>query len=233
MSRTQDEKHHLQKDACAGIDVGKAHLDIFIQSASLHLRVSNDARGIARLARQCLKHNVSLVALEATGKYHRAVHEHLHGAGVPVAVINPFRSRQFAGSLGRLAKTDRVDAEVLASFADRLRPEPTAPATEERQVLRDLTTARRQVIDNIGDLKRQLHSTELTLIAKQIRARIKMAERHKTALEDEIRTLIDAAPDLQRKFAILTSIPNIGPVTATILISNLTELGHANCKEIA
>lgn len=233
MSRTQEEIHQPNAKVYAGIDVGKAHLDFFASPVNVKLRVENNKRGIQVLARQCKKHDVQLVALESTGKYHRLAHEMLHEVGVPVAVINPFRSRQFADSMGKLAKTDSIDAEILARFAELMQPKQSIPPSGHHKALRDLQTARRQVLDEVGDLKRQLQTTEHPLAAQQIRARIKMGARHKDALEEEIRTLIGAKPDLQNKYDILTSIPGIGTITATIMISDLSELGRVNCRQIA
>ncbi len=190
-------------------------------------------RGVKTLIRQCHEQGVALAALEATNKYHRLAHERLHQAGVPTAVVNPFRSRQFADSMGRLAKTDGIDAAMLASFAERMRPDPSTPPSEQDKALRELHTARRQVLAEVCDLKRQVQTAHHPLVARQIRARIKMAERHKAALEREIQALIKATPALKRKYDILISIPNIGPVTAAVLIADLTELGRVNCKQIA
>lgn len=233
MSRTQEQISEPCNDVYAGIDVGKAHLDVFIHPLNIKLKIDNDQSGVRKLVRLCVKHDVRLVAMEATGKYHRHAHEALHAAGVPVAVVNPFRSRQFADSLGKLAKTDAIDAKILASFAQLIQPEPTPPPTKQQKALRDLNTARRQVLQEIGDLKRQLYCTDHALAARQIRARLKMAERHKAVLEVEIETLIQADAEMREKFSILTSIPFIGKVTATVLISDLSELGNVNSKQIA
>ena len=214
-------------------DVGKNQLDFFIHPLNIKLRVDNDKRGIAKLIDQCARHGVRLVALEATNKYHRQAHEMLHNADIPVAVINPFRSRQFADSMGRLAKTDTIDAQLLARFGELMQPRQSIPPSKQHKALRELQCARRQAREQIGDLKRQLHSTEHPVAARQIRARIKMAERHKGVLEQEIQSLIDEQAELKHKFAILTSIPNIGPTTAAIMISDLAELGQVNCKEVA
>lgn len=233
MSRTQEQIHQPLQKIHAGIDVSKAHLDLFIHPLKIALRVSNDPAGIRKLIRLCAASGVELIALEATGAYHRLVHEMLHAAGLPTAVINPFRSRQFADSMGRLAKTDGIDAQVLARFAELIQPEPTTPPSRNHKALRALNTARRQVLEEIGDLKRQLQSTEHPLAARQIRARIKMAERHKVALEDEAKTLIQSETDLRHRYAILTSIPGVGAITAAILISDLTELGRLNSRQVA
>jgi len=233
MSRTQDQIRQPDYKVYAGIDVGKAQLDLYIHPLNIKLQVHNDRPGIAKIVRLCLRHDVQLIALEATGTYHRLAHEMLYEAGLAAAVVNPFRSRKFADSLGQLAKTDTIDAKVLAHFAELIKPEPTQPPSDQQKALRALNTARRQVLEELQDLKRQLQTTDHPLAARQIRARIKMAERHKSALEDETQSLIKSAPALKQRFDILTSIPNIGAITAATLISDLTELGQVNCKQIA
>ncbi|MEW5425279.1 IS110 family transposase [Amorphus sp. 3PC139-8] len=217
----------------AGIDVGKRTLDVFISPAGELRQFDNDAKGLRELVLHCRRNRVRLVALEATGRYHRKAHEALHEAGFAVAVINPFRSRKFAGAVGRLAKTDTIDAQVLARFAMLLRPQPTSPQSVQHKALRDLNVARRQVLDEVGTLKRQLYETEHPLAQRQIRARIKMAERHQKLLETEIQALIQGQDDLRHRFDILTSIPGIGLVTATTLLTELEELGQVNCRQIA
>ena len=233
MSRTQEKINQPFKNVYAGIDVSKDSLDFFMDTLDIKLRVDNNNKGIKAIIRLCKRHNVKLVALEATGKYHRLAHEMLYEIGIPIAVINPFRSRKFADSMGKFAKTDTIDAEVIAQFAKRMEPEITIPPTEKYKALRDLHTARRQVLDEIGNLKRQLHTTDHVLAIRQIKARIKMAERHKEAFEKEIKSVINEAPDMKRKFDILTSIPGVGTTTAAILIADLSELGRVNAKQIA
>tara|TARA_R110002124_G_scaffold265191_3_gene431892 strand:+ start:3835 stop:4716 length:882 start_codon:yes stop_codon:yes gene_type:complete len=173
----QEKITQYPENVYAGVDVSKDSLDFSLIPLDIKLRVENSKNGINKLIRRCKSHNVQLVALEATGKYHRLLHEMLHEAGIPAAVINPFRSRQFADSMGRFAKTDTIDAETIARFAERMKPEPTKPPTAQYKALRELHTARRQVLEEASDLKRQLHSTEHPLAAKQIRSRIKMADK--------------------------------------------------------
>lgn len=233
MSRMQEKIDERSANVYAGIDVGKTRLDVFIYPSNTRLEVPNNEKAIQGLIRALVQAGVHLAALEATGKYHCLAHSMMHAAGIAVAVINPFRSRQFADSLGRLAKTDTIDAETLARFAERMRPSPTIPPDKHSKILHELHTARRQVSDEVADLKRQLQTTEHAIAARQIRARIAMGERHKGVLEEEIRAVIASDPELSNKFEILTSIPGIGRITAAILIADLTELGHANAREIA
>ncbi len=120
MSRMQAKIKHDQPPSYIGIDVGKSHLDIFVHPSGEHLRIKNNRQAICNAAKSLQQHAVQKVALEATGTYHRLAHMILHEAGFSVAVVNPFRSRQFAESLGRLAKTDMIDAASLALFAERM-----------------------------------------------------------------------------------------------------------------
>lgn len=236
MSRWQEQIIHNPRntpDVYAGIDVGKNQLDIAVYPPGVSMRIANDAKSIRPAIRELTRHKIRLVALEATGKYHSLVHAMLHEAGIDVAVVNPFRSRQFADSMGRLAKTDTIDAEVLARFAQRMQPVPTPPPDPVSQELHELHVARRQVCDEVADLKRRLQTADHPIAKRQIKARIVMGERHKSALDAEIRTLIDSSAELKAKFDILTSIPNLGRMTAAILLADLTELGSANAKQIA
>lgn len=131
MSRTQDQISQTRSPIFVDVDVGKARLDVFLHPAGLRFEVENNRRGIARLLRRLARHEVALVSLEATSTYRCLAHEMLHESGVPITVVNPFRSRQFADSVGKLAKTDRIDAAVLARFAELMRPEPSVPLSEQ------------------------------------------------------------------------------------------------------
>jgi len=232
MSRMQEQ---IQRPPAtfAGIDVGKDGLDIFIHPAGVHLKIRNQQKAIHALTAELIRHGVDLVAMEATSTYHRLAHSILHEAGIAVAVINPFRSRQFANSIGRLAKTDKIDARTLALFAQRMAPAPTAPPDQQSKHLRDLNTARRQVLDEISDLKRQLHTTVHPIAVRQIRARIELGKRHKAVLEAEILNLIASHPVLKARFDILTSIPGVGKTIAAIMLADLSELGQVNARQIA
>lgn len=233
MSRTQEKISQPSAHVYAGIDVGKDTLDFYIHPTKLRKRVDNNKKGVTQLIQLCIRHKVNLIALEATSKYHRRTHEMMHSAGLCVAVINPFRSRKFADSLGKLAKTDTIDAAVLARFAELMQPDPTIPPNENHKALRELLTARRQALEEIGDLKRHLHTAQHPLVTRQIHVRIKMAERHKAKIEAEIETLIATDPALKNRFDILKSIPNIGSLTAAMLVADLSELGRVNAKQIA
>lgn len=233
MSRTQDQINHPVVENYAGIDVSKDKLDFAIHGSDIFLTVPNDRRGIQKLIRQCTLQNVQLVVLEPTGKFHRQTHEQLHEADIAVAAVNPFRSRKFADSLGQLAKTDKIDAQVLARYGAVINPRPSEPVSKQNNALRELQAARRQLVDEIGYLKRKLKASVHTLAIRQLKVRLKLAETHKSAIEGEIHNLIQSETILKSKFQILTSIPNIGATTAALMLADLSELGRVNCRQIA
>ena len=119
----------LSETVVVGIDVSKTGLDVFLHPLGERPLVENDTTGIGKLLTCCLAHSAKLVVMEATGRYHRAAHTALHKAGIQVAIINPYRTRRFADVLGCLAKTDEIDAEVLARLATIMKPAPTEPSS--------------------------------------------------------------------------------------------------------
>ncbi|WP_171021807.1 IS110 family transposase [Parasedimentitalea maritima] len=233
MSRTQDQINQPAATHYAGIDVSKDKLDFAIHNTDIHLTVPNSRRGLQKLIRQCILHSVELLVLEPTGKFHRLTHELFHEAEIPVAVVNPFRSRKFADSMGQLAKTDKIDAQILARYAALIKPRSSAPISDRNSALKELQAGRRQLVDEIGDLKRKLKASLHSLPIRQLKARLKLAEKQKSALEEEVSNLIQSETGLKSKFQILTSIPNIGSTTATLMLADLSELGQVNCRQIA
>ena len=216
-----------------GIDVCKGWLDVFLHPDGERFRVTNDATGIDLLRKQCLKLSAELVVMEATGRYHRAAHACLHEAGLPVAVVNPYRSRRFADVLGRLAKTDRIDAETLARFGATMRPAISDPPTRIMAQIAEATVARRQVVEARIALEQQHSESALAAIRAQIAKRIEMCRRHLEELDGMLLDLVKSEPMTSRRFEILTSVPGIGPVTAATLLVEMREPGAANAAEIA
>ncbi len=216
-----------------GIDVSKSHLDVHIHPSGVARRVANDKAGLQMLVRLFRSYAPQTIVLEATGQYHRLAHRHLHDAGFCVAVMNPFRTRRFADMLGQLAKTDMIDARTLALFAAMVRPEAKVPPAPAQAELAALLVARRQVSQQKGALQNQLGVSDHALVSRQIRARIKMADRHLVALDAEIRQTLRTQPDLKQRYDILTSVPGIGLVTAATMIAELDELGDAKGSQIA
>ncbi len=234
MSRMQGEVLAGEKAATVmGIDVSKAMLDVHVYPDGRRYRVRNDAGGFEALIARCPPSPSCLVVMEATGRYHRAAHVHLHGAGFQIAVVNPYRSRRFADITGRLAKTDRIDAEVLARFGAAIELATAAPPSAAMANIIELTVARRQVVEERIRLEHRKEAVVSGLVRSQIDDRIALCVQQCKELDAELLALIRSEPGLARRFEILTSIRGIGPMTAATLIAEMSELGSANAAQIA
>ena len=218
-------------DVDVGIDVCKAWLDIHILPANTVLRVPNTKKGLKQLIAALKDHRVRIIVVEATGKYHRACHRTLHDSGFAVTVVNPGRARLFAESLGALAKTDRVDARMLALFGGMTKLAATPPLPETLENLREIVRNRDAAILAKTALENQLGTATLACVIKQIGLQIKAAVRTATVLEQEAKRVIKADPGLARRFEILISIRGVGDVTAIGLIANMPELGKLDDKQ--
>lgn len=216
----------------AGIDISKSWLDAHVLPAGVSVRMPNTRDGIRKLKRWLERFDVALVVIEATGKWHRAVHRSLHASGVPVAVVDPFRVRMFAKACGILAKTDRLDARVLANFAAVMTPAVRTPAPEVMESLAELVTARTSAVAEETALKNQLSAASTVFLKRQLDRRIQRMAKDIAALEREILKCINADEGLARRYAILSSIAGFGPVVATTLIACLAELGTCSRKQI-
>ena len=232
----QGKESSEQKTECqsnAGIDVCKNWLDVHVVPQGCSLRVSNDAQGHRRLKRWLLKHRVRLIAIEATGKWHRQVHRSLHASGFEVAIVNPLRARLFAEAIGLLAKTDRLDARMLAFLAESITPKAQAPASEAVEALQELVAGRDSAVAEKTALENQLDTANILFLRHQLRARIRRLTRDIASLQSEIERLIRCDETLARRHAILLSIPAVGSVTAATLLASMAELGSCTAKQIA
>ncbi|KIX18564.1 hypothetical protein SY26_06925 [Paracoccus sp. 228] len=216
-----------------GVDVSKKWLDVFLHPMGERVRVANDATGIGKLLTCCLANSAELVVMEATGRYHRMAHIALHEAGFQVAIINPYRTRRFADVLGRVAKTDEIDAEVLARFGTIMKPVPTEPTSATMAQVKEIVVARRQVITERLALENQSEETTSDMVKDLLIERIALCRRHCDVLDAELQAVLKADPQLTQRCAILTSIPGIGPTTAATLLAEMKELGSANSAEVA
>jgi transposase len=216
-----------------GIDVCKSWLDVYIHPIGQSLRVANDATGLKRLKRQLARHDVALVAVEATGKLHRLAQRHLHAAGMPVAVTNPLRSRLFCEATGQLAKTDTIDARLLAIMAETLNPRATPPPPAIIEELQEIVQARAAAVADRTALINQRADARVALVKAELGRRIAAVERCIARLEAAIGTVIARDPVLARRCEILLSIPGVGPVAAAGLLAGLAEMGTRSGKQIA
>jgi transposase len=217
----------------AGIDVSKNYLDVHVLPCEQSLRVPNSGAGIRKLKRWLIQFDVALVVLEATGKWHRQTQRSLHASGFAVAVVDPFRIRMFAKAQGIFAKTDRLDARVLALFAALMAPVARPPADEALQNLAELVAARDSAVSEGTAIKNQLSAANGAFLKRQLKRRIARNADDVAAIEREITTCIEADGALARRYLILTSIPGVGPVIAATLIACLAELGCCNRRQIA
>lgn len=210
-----------------GIDVSKAYLDIFEGSAR---RIANTAEAVAAWIAGIK--SVRLVLFEATGPYDRVLRQHLHAAGIACVRVNPLHARAFARATGRLAKTDRIDAQLLAAMAQALTPAPQAPADADRQDLAELHRRRAQLVDCRQQERTRRH-TASPAIAAGIDSHLDWLDAQIGSLDTRIAELIGRSAELERAARLLRSIPGIGPVGATALLALMPELGQRSGKTIA
>ena len=213
-----------------GIDVAKAALDVFIGSAGVGFSVANDEVGIQQLLRQLTP--ADFVILEATGGLETAVASALAAAGIAVAIVNPRQVRDFARATGRLAKTDRLDAEVLARFGEAVRPEARPLADQQAQALEALVTRRRQLVEMLTAEKNR-RARAAKVLHRSIDEHIRWLEKRLCGLDDELGTMIRETPIWRERDELLRSVPGVGSVLSRTLLAHLPELGELNRKQIA
>lgn len=226
-------KPHNEAHVNVGVDVSKAWLDICILPDGMKMKLANDKKGHMALIAELARHKVALIVMEPTGKYHLKVHQALAKAGFAVAVINPYRSRKFADSWGQLAKTDKIDAAMLALFGERLNPPGSPARTDLMLKINDLVQARIALVDDRTVLKNRLQAAGLRRLHSLFKKRLRNLAADIALLEKDILAQITQDGKLARRFDILTSIPGIGPISAMTLIATMPELGSANNKQIA
>ena len=215
-----------------GIDVSKCWLDAHVLPSGEPLRVPNTREGIRKLKRWLQRFELALVVVEATGKWHRPLRRSLDASAIPVAVVDPFRVRMFAKAQGIFAKTDRLDARVLALFAEILAPPIRKAAPEALEELNELVVARASAVEQRTALKNQLSAAEGAFLKRLLVRRIERSAKDIAALDREILKRIKADEGLARRYVILTSIPSFGPVVAASLVAGLAELGTCTTKQI-
>jgi len=216
-----------------GIDVSKVQLDVCLHSAGTAFSVPNAEAGLRELCAQLLALSPQLVVLEATGGYERLCAASLAQCGVPVVIANARQVRAFAIATGVLAKSDRVDARVLAHFAAAVQPEVRALPDEQRQALDELLGRRRQLVAMLVQEKNRLAQTHTPLVKKDIKSHITILQKRINGCDGELQQVIHASPVWKAQEDLLLSFKGIGPVNARTLVAELPELGQLNRKQIA
>jgi transposase len=216
-----------------GIDVSKRKLDVSVgKEGDEYWTVANADNGICRIVERMQALSPTLIVVESTGGLESALVVELYAVGQPIAVVHPGRVRDFARSIGLLAKTDKIDARVLARYAEAARPEPTQLPTEAEQHLSALMTRRRQVIDMLTAEKNRLSSARSS-VQERIEEHILWLKEELAALNREIDDFIQQTPEFKGKHDLMIDVQGVGPVTCAILLSDLPELGRLNRKKIA
>jgi transposase len=221
----------MNKARYVGIDVSQEYLDVAISDQKRVLRVRSDEAGLELLRRQLKDEGPELIVMEASGGYERRPATVLLSAGLPVAIVNPRQVRDFARSVGQLAKTDAIDARLLARFAEVFKPTPSRLSEESAEQLHELELRRRQLVEMIVAERNRLRNAPRT--ADRIEEHLRWLEEEVKRTEKELEGLIHSDPELESKAALLTSVPGVGRVLALTLLGSLPELGLLNRKEIA
>lgn len=215
-----------------GIDVSKDRLDVSIGAEGAVWQVGNDAAGIGALRERLGELRPERVVLEATGGLERVVVGELEVAGLPVVLVNPRQVRDFARATGRLAKTDVIDAGMLARYGEAVQPEVRPLPDADMQALRGLVVRRRQVVEMLTAERN--HMAQATpWVRRRVARHIAVLQRQLVAVDRELARLIQANPVWRARDELLRSVPGVGNVTARLLVANLPELGQLNRKQIA
>lgn len=216
-----------------GIDVSKARLDLHLLPQGKAFSCENNSHSIRKLAAKLASLSPSVIVLEASGGYEALCAGILAGHGLPVAVVNPRQTRDFARAIGRLAKTDSIDAEVLARFGrdckPRLRPMPEKKLLE----LKELLCRRRQLTSTKTAEENRLEKSHDKTCRNSITRLIRLLEEEISSIETKMHSLIRQSPAWREKMSLLTSTPGVGKITAMALLADLPELGSLNRREIA
>ena len=216
----------------AGIDISKLYLDVFDGRLGKAERFANTAETARKLAKRFATHK-TFVLFEATGRYDRLLREAFGDADLRFARVNPARARDFAKATGTLAKTDSIDAKILAAMAQTLSPESFVRPEPERQNLSDLQLRRDQLVSMRADEMARLEALNNTFILRGIEVHIKTLSKAIEVMDGEIKNLLGAHESLHEADLQLRSIPGIGPVASAVLIALMPELGHCSPQQIA
>ena len=216
-----------------GIDVAKDRLDIAVRPSEEVFTVERNAAGLDHLVARLRELSPHLVALEATGGFETIAAAALAGAGLPIVIVNPVQIRAFAKAIGKHAKTDRIDAAVIAHFAEATRPQPRPLPDAATRLLADLVTRRRQIIEMIGAERQREKRVTIPRLRNSITRLLKALEKELASLEGDIDNAVRSSPAWRDKEDLLASVPGVGPTISRTLIAELPELGQIGRKEIA
>ena len=216
-----------------GIDVSKDRLDVHILPDGEAFAVTRDGKGLEQLIGRLQERKPMLVAVEATGGFETIVAAALAGAGLPLVVVNPAQIRHFAQAVGKKAKTDPVDALVIARFVEAVRPEPRPLPDAEARLLAELVTRRRQIIEMLVAERQREKRVGNPRVRKSLARHIKMLEKELPDVDGDIDAMVRGSPAWREKEDLLVSVPGIGKTLARTLLAELPELGRLDRRSIA
>ena len=216
-----------------GVDVSKDKLDMYLNQTGEAWTVKNDRQSIRRLVKACHKKGVTLLVMEPTGKYHWELMTQMVQGGIRTAVANPKKVRYFAKSLGIIAKTDKVDAKVIAEFGNKVGPRVIQQIDKKMLHLKELVSRRRACVKAMIAEKNRLSSTINPVVKKSITTILSALKKQIDLIQTAIIKAIAVDEQMDKTFKLLQTAKGVGEVTAAILVSELPELGKLNRKEIA
>ena len=216
-----------------GIDVSKDRLDVYVRPSGTSIAVPRDGKGLAELTERLGPLAPYLVVLEATGGFEMTVAAALVAAEIPLAVVNPRQIRDFARATGQLAKTDALDARVIALFAEKVRPEPRPVPDEQARALGELIARRRQLIEMMTAERNRRAQLRSRRLVKSIDQLLALMQKQLSELDREVGDNIRGTPAWRERDELLRSVPGVGDIVARTLIADLPELGRLDRKQIA
>jgi len=222
----------VEQPQWVGIDVSKSSLDVYLRPSTKRFQLENQASGIAQLIRQLQSFEIQQVILEASGGLELDAAQALQEHGFAVSIINPRQGRDFAKASGKLAKTDRIDASVLAHFGQAMQPAITVLSSASEQALQEAVTRRRQLVEMLTAEKNRQGKMRGKM-RQNIDAHLEWLEERIRELDQEIEQLSHSQAEWQSRISLLKSVPGIGSVIATTLVAALPELGQVSDKRIS
>ncbi|POC15511.1 IS110 family transposase [Vibrio vulnificus] len=215
-----------------GVDTGKTQLDIYIRPLDIYFHVTNDEKGIKQAVRTIAKYHPERIVIEATGRLEMPFILACEKANLPYVIANPLHIKKFSGALGNKAKNDRLDAALIAHYAEAIKPKLTQLKSENIRLMSDLVTRRNQLL-SMQTMEKNRHQILPRTLASSIKPILTALKNQIAKVENRIEKLIETCPDYQAKNEILQSVPGIGKIAAASLISNVPELGYITNKQAA
>jgi transposase len=223
----------MAKEIFVGIDISKDQLDVHVLPDNMEFSCTRDEKGLRLLVKSLKEISPVLIVLKATGGYQNFVAAGLGAALLPFSVVNPARIRHFARAIGKLAKTDALDAYVIARYAEAIKPEPQTLPREEQTFMKELINRRRQLVKMRTAEKNHLSAVSTASLRARIKSFLKKIDEEITAINDDLDAAIRSCPDWSERDQLLQSVPGVGPNTSRTLLSDLPELGTLNRQKIA